>query len=451
MKRDAAGAAVRGGASLSSYTFGNVRPVVVFDSGRAPHLTASPVTRLTVGRLLEDSVGRSQQSNLALFARRQLVAEFEVQIAGLKYALDRFHLPNADDLYLTKGVVSSNEDAVSGQATAAATLTDYRVRFDQPALAQQNRSTELTPTDSPSLAEGTYTFELTVGGDTHTVQVEVLHSGYTGQADTNLSLLDKIARQINAADDRLSAEVVQVERPAYSSLPGGQDLTDQKAYLTITARYTGNETAFTLTDQTGDLVATLGLSRQNPSGSRAVWKLGGVGQDSPDNHPEIDYGQVTLHLKTPDPDYATLTVTQGKSAVLADVYQVLHGYDSLLAFLVVNRDQIISNLADTLRREVLYRKNDLEAIGFEVSNLGLISMDDRFLTALDTKYASVKEALTGKTGLFPALSKLVDDLARRGADRYLKAAETTPAYSAFTLSRTLNLTREGYSLLSLIA
>ena len=77
--------------------------------------------------------------------------------------------------------------------------------------------------ESPSLSEGTYTFDLTVGGDTHTVKVEVAHSGYTGQADTNLSLLGKIARQINAADDRIRAEVVETEVPAYSSLTGGRD------------------------------------------------------------------------------------------------------------------------------------------------------------------------------------------------------------------------------------
>jgi flagellar capping protein FliD len=451
MKRDAADAAVRGGASLSAYTFGNVRPVVVFNSGRAPRLAIAPVARLTLGQLVEDAVGRSQRVNLARFNRQHLAAEFEDQVSGLKNALDGFHLPAADDLYRAKGVVSSNENAISGQATTEATLTAHRVRFDQPARAQQNRSVDLTPTDAPSLSEGAYTFELTVGAETHTVEVEVLHSGYTGQADTNLSLLGKIARQINAADERLSAEVVQAERPAYSSLAGGGDLTEKVVYLTITARDTGDEAAFTLTDETGDLIETLGLSRQIPSASRAIWQLGGVGQDGPDNDPEIDSGQVTLHLKTPVPDYQTLTVTQGKTAVLADVSQVLGGYNALLAFLVVNRDEVASNLADTLRREALFRKTDLADIGLEVSDRGFIAVDDQFLTALDTKYAQVQEAVSGRTGLFPALSKLVNDLDRRGADRYLKAAETTPAYSASNLALSLTQTREGYSLLSLIA
>jgi flagellar capping protein FliD len=406
---------------------------------------------LSPGQLAKDSVGSSQRVNLARLTRRRLTSQFQTEVSRLQNSLDQFRWPDTDNLYLAKGVVSSNEAVVSGQATTEAALATHRVRFDQPARAQQNRSVNLTPTDAPSLSAGTYTFDLTIGDDTHTLKVEVAHSGYTGQADTNLSLLGKIARQINGSDDRVRAEVVQTELPAYSSLTGGQDMTDQVAYLTITAQDVGDEAAFSLADETGDLVETYGLSRQNPSATRAIWKLNGVGQDSSDNDPQIDAGRVTLHLNTPGLDYQTLTVIQGKSAVLGDVSQVLGDYNNLVAFLIVNRDYLVADLAETFRREVLSRKNDLAQIGLKTSDQGLISMDESFLVSLDADYDAVQATLTGETGVFTALSTLADRLAETGADRYFKPADVTPAYSASTLARSLNLIQEGQGLFSLIA
>ncbi|MBU0513461.1 MAG: hypothetical protein KJ621_01700 [Proteobacteria bacterium] len=435
---------------MSSFAVGSIKPLVVFASGRAPHVPSLSPARLTTGRLALESVGRSQRTNFDRFTRQRLETQFDDRATNLKTALDRFVLPEAENLHLAKSVVSTNERVVSGQAANDATPARHRVQFSQPARAQENRSVQLTPTEAPTLGEGTYTFDLSVGGDTHTLEVEVKHSGYTGQADTNLSLLNKIARAVNAADSRVQARVVEAEKSAYSDLPGGGDLTEKVAWLSITSQDTGDEAPFSLEDKTGALVATYQLSRQDPSGSRAVWRLGGVPQDSPDNDPRIDGGQVTLHLNYPAPDYETLTVTEGLAALAGDTARVLSAYNNLMFLMALNQDQITSGLADTFRRETAARRSTLEEIGLTVTDGGLVAIGDRFAVQMATNYAEVKETLTGEAGLFTTWSRLADQVVQNGVGKYFKPAEDVPAYSASTLARSFNQTRQGFGLISLI-
>ncbi|MCL2217837.1 MAG: hypothetical protein FWB91_12590 [Defluviitaleaceae bacterium] len=187
---------------------------------------------------------------------------------------------------------------------------DMQVEVQQVARAQVNTGDALVRTDR-EVDTGSFTFEIEADGDTHEFTINI------GAADDNLAIQRRMATAINQADIGIRATVAT-----------GANAGQQTSTLTLTAAQTGTDNAFTVTDVTGNLAESMGITTTTQESRNAIFALNnGAVQESQTNNIEIREG-ITLNLR--DVGQTEITFSRDTENAAGRVQDIVSAINSML-------------------------------------------------------------------------------------------------------------------------
>ena len=225
------------------------------------------------------------------------LSTFSGKTFSLYDSFHSFQFPEGDLPSHYRSASVSDPEKMRAQAALDATPTNYLVDIDRLATAQTHRSRVLLSEEVTSLAEGIYTFTLTAGDTTHSLDVKINKTGL--EPDTHKDVLKKLGRRISQADDSLEAFVVELPRKVYSTL--SDNLTEKVVYLTVRNKDTGDSTYFSLEDDSGTIVDTLDLDHLAESGQPAQYHLNSFLSGAEGNTAVTDNGKLTFEFSERHP------------------------------------------------------------------------------------------------------------------------------------------------------
>ncbi|MBW1711663.1 MAG: hypothetical protein JRJ59_00735 [Deltaproteobacteria bacterium] len=212
--------------------------------------------------------GRSARARSTFGSSQDLaLAQVTAQAQTVRRRIAALDFPSGDQIGLIKVAQPSNRFRWTGQAESRATQTNYQSWVVNVSHAQTNRSQALDQTGTSDISAGDYTIKLTQG-DNQPVYLDVTVDYDQPFADDNQAILRRLGRVIEAASDRLSAEVV------FGTSLDDNGLETPTVSLLVANRQPGPLDRFTLEDEEGDLIQTLGLNSAAWSGQDLVYVQG---------------------------------------------------------------------------------------------------------------------------------------------------------------------------------
>ena len=281
-----------------------------------------------------------------------------------------------EDLFKNKVAFSSNDDIVSvdyiGDKTEFSEKTDYyEVEVESLASSQINIGYSL-PNDEKALKPGNYSLDVNVNHLAYEFQFSV------NEEDTNYDIQSKLARLFNHANIGLNASVVAD--------------TDHSSSLRLESIQTGTGKAaegalFTIknTSHNGDIdvVDTLGIDYIAQNASDAHFTINGEEHSTSSNHFIMnDAFELTLHGVSPE-SHAPVTIglKTNIDSLKDNIYHLIGGYNTFLQAADQYKNITASNKLSFETQSVakLYR-NELDAIGINITPSGSLTIDDNLLT-----------------------------------------------------------------------
>ena len=345
----------------------------------------------------------SQESTAAL---SQLYAEVsDVASKAAKLTLDDMNSVFNDRTGAssdTSVVTATAYDAFS--ADTGATEATYEITVNQLAVAQENTGLELTSADASVVNVGVNTFNININGQDHELSIEVL------AGDTNDVVLQKIATAMNDADIGVTANVTDGD-------PEGTQT------LTITANNTGTESAYVLTDISGNAVETTGLNNVATAAQDANYSVDGADYTSHENTISLDDGMVTVNMKGVGDAVLTIGPDEGevKNAINAFVSEL----NSFMDFNQNNSDYIKEDVALTIDAFIDGHQTELAAMGITQSDDGTLQIDDEALSlSVEQNLSGVKETMGGLDGFAYQIHSYASQISTDSPLNYAKESET---------------------------
>jgi len=342
------------------------------------------------------------------------LSTFSGKTLSLYESFHSFQFPEGDLTSHYRSASVSDPEKMTAQAALDATPTNYLVDIDRLATSQTHRSRVLPSEEITDLAEGTYTFTLTVGDTTHSLDVNVNKTGL--DPDTHKDVLKKLGRRISQADDSLEAFVAEVPRKVYSTL--SDSLTEKVAYLTVRNKNTGDATHFSLEDDSGTIIDTLGVDQQTQSGQPAQVRLNSFLSGAGGNTAVTDNGKLTFEFSDTTQDPVTITVKAGLSPVREKIVDLLIAFNGYLGWLDEKSLYFKPSLKTGILEEMGSTRRTLESIGLRYDENGMIYATDKFDDTLLTDSALMRDALTGEEGFFTLLSQKLGEIMGNGIQNY---------------------------------
>jgi len=274
-------------------------------------------------------------------------------------------------------VISATAVNAFSRNTGAAEFA-YATSVHQLAQAQENTGRDLNTADASVVTEGENTFNIHIDGQDHELSVEIL------SGDTNELALQKIADSVNDANLGITAEVSE------SGEEGSQKLI-------LTSNQTGADSAFTLTNVSGNAVDAAGLNSVSRAGQDATYTVNGTDYTSGTNTVSLDDGLVTAHIN--DVGDAVLTVGPDEKKVAGAINDFVSELNSFIEFNQNNRDYIKEDVVSTINSYIDGHKTELAAMGITQNDEGTLSVDEEILaSAVNQDMAGVKSTFSGFDG-----------------------------------------------------
>lgn len=349
------------------------------------------------------------------------LSAFSGKTLSLYESFHSFQFPENDLPSHYRSASVSDPEKMSAQAALDATPTNYLVDIDRLATAQTHRSRLLVSEETTDLAEGTYTFTLTVGDTTQSLDVKINKTGL--DPDTNKDVLKKLGRRISQADDSLEAFVVEFPRKVYSTL--SDNLTEKVVYLTVRNKNTGDSTHFSLEDDSGTIIDTLGVDHLAQAGQPAQYRLNSFLSGAEGNTAVTDNGKLTFEFSDTTRDPVTVTVKAGLSPVREKIVDLLIAFNGYLSWLDENSFYFKPSLKTGILEEMDSTRETLESIGLRFDENGMIYATDKFDDTLLTDRALIRDALTGEDGFFSLMSQKLDEIMDNGIQNYATSPKQT--------------------------
>ncbi|MEW5725388.1 MAG: hypothetical protein AB1896_19910, partial [Thermodesulfobacteriota bacterium] len=383
------------------------------------------------------SPGRTWQAESR--ANRQVLVLQELRLQSTRLAEDirLFRIPDRGNLSFFRRAESSAPDKFAAVAADGTEESLHHVQVAGLAAAQSNSSVPSVSVESPSLDEGDYVFDLVVGDETRSITVSVDKSGPF--PDTNETLLAKTGRQVEAADNRIAAEVVDAELYDDNGHPV------RRSSLRLRLKETGGEISFSLADTSGDLIASLGLDRADPGGP-ADLKFDHLDYTAAGNSglPLLG-GEIELYLYGVTGPDESLRIRNGFEALLAQSGDLVKRYNDYVAFLHLHRADLKPVIANEIMAEVDQDQRHLLEVGISSQGLGLLGLTGAYEQVLLGSPEHVREVLTGPEGFFTGVKGILDEVLGRDLTHYARRISSpSPGYTSRAgLSRVI---RTGLSL-----
>lgn len=281
-----------------------------------------------------------------------------------------------NDLFKNKTAYSSNEDVASVTYIGAAgndtdSLRAYELEVHALASPQINSGYFLADSEC-SLEPGNYSFDVETNNLAYEFQFSV------DENETNYDIQSKLARLFNHANLGLNASLVEgPENTAalrITSLQTGQSSNSADPLFTIRNSHGGNGV---------DVVDYFGIDYISTPACDASFTINGEPKTSSSNHFTIDKAfEVTLHNVSPQSGEPVMIGLKANVDSLKDnVYHLIGGYNSFLKAADEYRYITSSNrLSYEVENVARSYRNELDAVGINITDNGTLSVDERLLT-----------------------------------------------------------------------
>lgn len=333
-------------------------------------------------------------------------------MSRLKSSAQPLDLSSPNNVWLQRTVTSSVPTSISGTAANGAKLATYTIDVSQIATAQQNAGTALSSNAATSMAPGTHTFSITIGGTTKNISFAV------AAGDTNLTVLNKMAQSINAANVGVLATV-------------STNASAGTSQLIITANKTGTAYRFSLADVSGTAVATTGANTIVRAAADALYAVNGISYTSSSNTVILAADPKVSLTFTAPVNGAKITVGYDTAAISSALSSFVDAYNATMTYLSQNQQFINPQLAHTFK--MAFNKNAviLQQAGITANLDGTLRFDQTLFTnSLKTNVDNIKQALGGISGLVTESKSLAQSVMSSPLTTYAKPM--VPNFSTYT-------------------
>ena len=279
------------------------------------------------------------------------------------------------DLFKNKVAYSSNTKVadvkfIGENHELTEDTTTYELEVQKLASGQVN-SGWLLAKDEKSIIPGNYSFDVSMNNMAYEFQFSV------NDEDTNYSIQSKLARLFNHANIGLSASVMEGPDDTFAlkvaSNQTGENSDSDKPLFTI----------HNTTSEGTDIVDYLGIDYIANQASNAYFTINGNPNSTASNHFTIDKNfEITLNGVTAEQgEPTTIGIKTNVESLKDNIYNLIGGYNS---FLKAADELRTLTSSGKLSYEVtnvakLYR-NELDAVGINITENGSLSLDDNLLT-----------------------------------------------------------------------
>ena len=322
----------------------------------------------------------NKEAPLYLYDRSEQTTSFALSLKENTRQLQRTILNTAgskeNDLFKNKVAYSTDKNVVAvkyiGDNDSVAKEQDsYEVEVQKLASSQINIGYSL-PNMEKSLKPGTYSFDVSSNNMAYEFQFTV------GQEDTNIDVQNKLARLFNHANIGLNATIV--------------DDTANSSSLRIETVQTGDGNPpgtplFQIYNSSNngnvDVVDLLGIDYVAQNASNAHFTVNGEEHSTASNQFTINKAyELTLKGVSSDSGQpVTIGLKTNIDSLKDNIYNLISGYNSFLQATDQYKALTASNKLSFETKSVakLYR-NELDAIGINITENGSLSIDDGLLT-----------------------------------------------------------------------
>ena len=322
----------------------------------------------------------NKEAPLYIYDRNEKTTSFALSLKENTRQLQHTILKTAgkkeNDLFKNKVAFSSDDNVVSvkyvGDKEEDLPKEDsYEVEVKNLASSQINVGYSL-PNTEKTLKPGTYSFDVNSNNMAYEFQFTV------NEEDTNIDIQNKLARLFNHANIGLNATVTE-------------DTTDSSS-LRIESTQTGdgNPPGTPLfhirntSDNAGvDVVDFLGIDYVAQDAANAHFTVNGQEHSTASNQFTINKA-FELTLKGVSPEYGepvTIGLKTNVDSLKDNIYNLIGGYNAFLQATDKYKEFTSSNKLSFETKSVakLYR-NELDAIGINITENGSLAIDDNLLT-----------------------------------------------------------------------
>ena len=326
----------------------------------------------------------NKEAPLYIFDRNEHTTNFALSLKENTRQLQHTILDTAgsteNDLFKNKVAYSSNSKVadvkfVGDKNDFSDENATYELEVQKLASGQVNTGW-LLEKNGKNLPAGNYSFDVTINNIGYEFQFS------TNENDTNYDIQNTIARLFNHANIGLNASVVQGDENAYA--------------LQITSNQTGEGNppgtpSFTIRNISSadatDVVDYLGIDYIANYASNAHFTVNGEANSTTSNHFTIDETfEITLNGVTDENNEPTMIGIKTNVDSLKDnIYTLIGGYNSFLKATdewkhVTSSNKLTYEMTNVAK---LYR-NELDAIGINITENGSLTIDDNLLSQTAT-------------------------------------------------------------------
>lgn len=365
-----------------------------------------------VMQVFTSAMGNLQNKiNQQIFSEESETAlkELYSDVSDLASKSKKLTLNDFNSVFNDRTAISSDPDVLTAtaidsfSADSGATEATYNISVTQLAQGQENIGLELNAADSSVVDMGTNTFNINIYGQDHELGIEVVGG------DTNEDVLQKMAQAINEAGIGISAEVTE----------GIEEGTKR---LVIKSEDTGTDSAFTISDVSGNAITATGIDSVYNAAQEAEYEVDGVDYTSSSNKIYLDEGMVTVNLQ--GVGESSLTVAPDEERVENAITDLVSEVNSFIDFLENNSDYIKDEVLSSINSYISEHKGELESFGITQGKDGKLEVDtDKLATAASQNMAEIKEAFGGFDGLAVQMNNYATRIATDSPLNYAKESE----------------------------
>ncbi len=369
----------------------------------------------------------------------------------------------------TAGV--SDREKLLVYAATEAEEKEYSVDIDRLANNRKALSEQLDSNEVTEFEEGTYSFDLTVGDATYSLDVEIDQT--VTDPDTNKDVLRKIQSAIDGKDDNIEAFITDTKVKDFTLYSDNFFYKDVST-LTIRNPSTGTENAFSLQDTSGDLIETLGLDVVRKVGNANEYSVNASSSSTQSNSVAINSDLQAQFLDITPEKITSVRVRDDRSDLEKELTDTIDEYNDFIQWLDDNqrfvstraKNDIFQEIGSTLLNQnspqskngavsqgdissalQINNKNtieyDLSEIGLQLTNEGRLEIDGDFGTALENDLKAVYDVLAGEEGFFSKVGTAVNDILEEGGANYILKQSNFLTYD--TSAKTTDVYLQGAS------
>lgn len=328
-------------------------------------------------------------------SRQEHMIDIKEQALTLRDITDQLANPNSE-LYTKKQISTDNPDAVSGsfRAHASGELPDsMTLQIDQLASEQVNVGNYLI-SDDTSFAPGSYNFSM------QTMHGSIPLTLSVSEDDTNLSLQEQLANQINRRHIDVHASVIKEENTSSLMLTSTETGTPE----TVSSLY------FTF-DKTraSDVVDTFGLDHVQTVPENARFYINDLVHSSTSNHISINQvAEFDFHKVTDTP--VNVQFTPDKSLLVSQMTNFTDAYNQLVTLSEKSEPTSIGsrNLYHDISGIVTRHEEQLASIGISIGEDHRMHFDTEHAGSIS--YDTLNTLFGDTSGLRADIGKTVNRL-----------------------------------------